>query len=421
MCYYMQRGDNMSKKKGNVNTYKKPSKFWYGIFYVICKFISWFGFNLKIEKNEIKDKKGPYLLLANHESVIDFINLCAASKHRHHFVMSNSFYQSMGRIITPIISQVRAIPKQQFQTSFTDLKQMRRVINNNMPLVLYPAGLMSENGNSTPIPKGTAKAVKWFNVDVYVAITQGSYLTKPKWGKKYRRGKIKMSITKLLDIEQINQMTEEEISTLLSNTLDFDSYENQEKNMIVHKGSENIKGLENVLYICPKCKQEFTMIYKDKKIRCSNCDNAASADKYGFLIQEKEGDVIYKHPSKWAKFIEQSIYDQIKNTDNYTLNCHGKLQMVNYKKHRFDYVGEASVTLNCDEFIMNATINGQEVEKHIPHHEMFLLPFTPGKCFELQDGNDIYRIVLDDGRVACKWMHTLKMFYKIRHEKKDEN
>ena len=62
-----------------------------------------------------------------------------------------------------------------------------------------------------------------------------------------------------------------------------------------------------------------------------------------------------------------------------------------------------------------------EIEKHIPHHEMFLLPFTPGKCFELQDGNDIYRVVLDDGKVACKWMHALKMFYNIRHEKKDEN
>ena len=39
------------------------------------KLIAKFKFNLKIEKNEIKKLKGSYVVIANHESSIDFINM----------------------------------------------------------------------------------------------------------------------------------------------------------------------------------------------------------------------------------------------------------------------------------------------------------------------------------------------------------
>jgi len=71
--------------------------------------------------------------------------------------------------INPILKKCGVIPKQQFQTAMEDLKKMKAVIDNNMPLVIYPAGLMSEDGIATKIPKGTGKLLKWFNCDVYVA------------------------------------------------------------------------------------------------------------------------------------------------------------------------------------------------------------------------------------------------------------
>ena len=76
------------------------------------------------------------------------------------------------------------IPKQQFQTTVTDMKNMKAVVEAGQPLVIYPAGLMCEDGLSTPVPKATYKFLKWMNVDVYMARTEGSYFVMPKWSKK---------------------------------------------------------------------------------------------------------------------------------------------------------------------------------------------------------------------------------------------
>ena len=54
--------------------------------------------------------------------------------------------------------------------------------------------MMSEDGASTPIPLATGKSLKWLGQDVYVAYVEGSYLTNPKWGRKWRKGQINIDI-----------------------------------------------------------------------------------------------------------------------------------------------------------------------------------------------------------------------------------
>ena len=111
-------------KNQGMNKYRKPNAFLYFLFRLVSKIISIFFFNLKIERNELKKVKGPYVIIANHESIIDFICLANVNKNRHHFVLSNSFYNSIN--IKFIFDGIRAIPKQQFQTTPTDLKLMKR-------------------------------------------------------------------------------------------------------------------------------------------------------------------------------------------------------------------------------------------------------------------------------------------------------
>ena len=155
-------------KKGK-NKFKIPNFLIYGILQLASKLISKFEFNLKIEKNEIKKLKGPYVVIANHESSIDFINMVCATNKRITFVISNSFYQSLK--IHKLIKMAGVIAKQQFQTNPSDLKKMKEAISAKRPLVIYPAGLMTANGVATPIPEATGKFIKWLGVDVYVAKT----------------------------------------------------------------------------------------------------------------------------------------------------------------------------------------------------------------------------------------------------------
>ncbi len=401
----------MKKIKGK---FKKPSFFVYGIFYCIAKIISKWKFNLEIKRNEIKKAKGPYVVIANHESSIDFINLAACTKHRLSFVISNSFYNSLK--VNPLLKACGVIPKQQFQTNPGDMKKMKYVVNNNGKLVIYPAGLMTENGMSTPMPASTAKFLKWIDVDIYVAYTEGSYLTNPKWGKGFRKGKITLDIYKLLTKEQLEEYSIEQLSELINKKLNFDAYENQEKNMVLYKKGNNINGLQNVIYWCPKCNKEFTYeVTSNDTIKCSHCGNEVYLDNYGFLNVKTAEDKCYKHVSEWSKKIYDNLYEVIKNDLNITLQTTCTFKMLNYRKHQFEEVCKGTIILNKDKFILNGDFNGiQTIEVLIKTLPM--LPFKPGVHLEVQDGNIIYRCCFDDGKLVTKWINALKIFYDLNNK-----
>lgn len=406
-------------KKEKANRIKKPNAFMYFLFKSISLFVSKFMFNLKIKRNEIKYNKGPFVVIANHESFIDFINLVVCNKHRMTFVVSNSFYNSMK--IHPLIKACCPIPKQQFQTSITDLKNMKHVIDSNRPLAIYPAGLMSDNGISTYIPKGTGKLLKWLNCDVYLAKTEGSYLTNPKWGRcGFRKGKITLDIFKLISKDELSSYSNESLQELVEEKLYYNAYEDQEINMIEYKKGDNIEGLENVLFKCLKCDCEFTHKILNKNVMvCSKCNNMVVADKYGFLNKVEDDDIVLKKVSDWSLKIENDIFQEILLDEEFIIKDSAKIQMINFKKHQFVDVGKCNISLSRKGFELKGTLNGEVFAETISTKEFIVLPFSPGKHFEIQKGSNIYRIILSNPSHVSKWMIVLKNLYKIHHMQKE--
>ena len=71
---------------------------------------------------------------------------------------------------------------------------MKAVVEEKGILVIYPAGLMCEDGLSTPIPNATFRFLQWMHADVYMAKTYGTYFCTPKWSKKRRRGRTYLDV-----------------------------------------------------------------------------------------------------------------------------------------------------------------------------------------------------------------------------------
>lgn len=381
---------------------------------MVWRIISKTKFNLKIKRNELKNVKESYVVIANHESSIDFMTLAAAVNRRLNFVISNSYYQTIK--IKPLLDAVGVIPKQQFQTTVNDMKKMKDVTNHNRSIAIYPAGLMSDNGISTPMASSTGKFLKWLDRDVYVAYSTGSYLTNPKWSKIKRKGRIELDIYKLFSKEQLHNLSNEEVQNIIEEKLYYNAYENQEKLMVKYKNGDNIVGLENVIYKCPKCGKEFTIYTNgNNQLICKECGNTVIADKYGFL--HPVGDsVCYKHPSDWNEKIAEELFEEIKNNSNYFLESDAEICMIDYKKQKFVNVGNANIKLSRDGFTVDGIIAGSNFHNTFSTRHFEILPFKPGIFLELQDGMNIYRIYLKDGRHVCKWMIALKCLYKINNE-----
>lgn len=393
----------------------KRSAFCYGLVRFLSLFPSKFFFKNRVLRNELKGKKGPIVVLANHQAALDFVNLIHRTREPMSFVISKSFYQLLP---APwFVSRLGLIPKQQFQTSIKDITAMKHAIADGEIMVLYPAGLMCEDGVSTPIPATTYKFIQWIGADVYVARSLGTYFCSPKWatGKKKRPGNTYIDIFKLFDKDELSSLSIEEIKKSADDALLFDAYREQEELKVKFNGGNDVRGLENVLYLCPNCKSEFT-IFADKKdtLRCSCCGYAEQSDELGLLHKISEVGEEIRYVSDWNKMIHDYERERIEGGMD-TLSSLATIQSANLKKRKYEDIGRGEVTLHPTHFHLHGYIRGESVDVDVPISNFASLPFSPGKHFEIQHGDDIYRCLPDDKLIVTKFINRVKIFYELNH------
>lgn len=403
----------MKKKKTHSMLIYRPLRF-------IAKLYTRRNFKTVTLRNEIRDAEGPYVVIANHQCATDFMYMLAVkTKTPVSLVISDAFYRTCP--VKKQMDKVGVIPKQQFQTLPGDVKRMKKVISDGGALVIYPAGLMCEDGVSTPIPDGTYKFLKWLKADIYVARISGSYFVKPKWSKKTRPGKTFLDIYKLYDKEKLAADDVDRVKERVSEALAFDAYREQEKNMVKYAGGDDIEGLEHVLYACPNCGAEYSVHVKDRNvIACSECGYTESCDEYGFLRLVGDVGKEIRYVSDWNACILEHLKEEIAADPNYSLSEHAAVQVIDDKKCKFVDAGEATLSLNRERIALDGVIGGEHVRIEVPTDSFASLPFVPGERLELQNGNDIYRLILDDGKKVMKLVNAVKLFYLLARQEKSE-
>lgn len=391
--------------------YKKPNLIVYRLAQFLSWVLAWAVFRRRVLRNEIRDAKGPFVVIANHQCKLDFVNLIGLCPRPMTFVISKSFYSTLP--IGPLLDKMGVIPKQQFQTTVKDMKRMKAVINNGAPLVLYPAGLMCEDGLSTPIPRATYKFLKWLDADVYVARTSGAYFAMPKWSARIRPGRTNMDVYKLFTREELASLSEEDIRRKTDEALLFDAYREQEQLRECY--DDDVQGLENVLYVCPHCRKEFTIGVRNRNtLVCGHCGYEQVSDRMGFLRNCGTVGPEIRYVSDWSRLTYGQVQQELREEPMLQLCAGVQIQMVDPKRHKFCPVGRGELTLCDGEFRFRGEIQGEPTELTLPVSHIPILPFAPGQYLEIQNGDTIYRCVPDEGRLVMKFINMVKCFYEMR-------
>lgn len=397
------------KKKKKVKLI--PNKFMYMLARIGAGAVSKFLYKRKFMRNEIKNIKGPAIILANHESALDFVNLINATRAKMNFVVSNSFYNTL-----PIREAMRGagvIPKNQFQTNMHDIGRMREVIRNNGILVMYPAGLMCEDGISTPIPEPTYRFVQWLAADVYIARSYGTYFCKPKWAKKTRPGRTYIDIYKLCNKDELVSMSADDFRLMCESALLFDAYREQEELLVKYKGGDNLEGLENILYVCPCCRSEHKIVTEGNTIRCVECGYEEYSDEYGFLHKRSGCGAEMRYVSDWNGFAVTVMSEKINTGAFQGLYSKAKIYTIDYKKKKYVESGEGELTLKDAALRLVGVVKGEPVDITTPASHFPSLPFKPGVNIDFQHGGEIYRLELEDGRLCMEFINAIKYYYQM--------
>lgn len=264
---------------------------------------------LKITKIGMEPlKKEPYLLLCNHNSFYDFkVAMRAVVPRRATYVVAvDGFIDREG-----LMRMVGCFGKRKFINDITVVKQIKRSIHELKHIcMVYPEARYSHVGTTAILPESLGKLVKLLKTPVATLITHGNHLIQPAWDLRKRKVAPTATMTYLLTIEEIEQLSAQEINARLVEAFRYDDYAWQKANKIVIGEKWRAEGLEAVLYQCPNCKKEGQMSTKDSFITCNNCHKSWQMDEYG-VLKATTGETEFSHIPDWYEWQRQQVKEEV--------------------------------------------------------------------------------------------------------------
>ena len=257
-------------------------------------------FNIEAEKLSLKP---PYIALANHTSDYDGLFIAQSIKPPFHFVMSDHVAS------LPVIGKladfsVAPIPMNMSgKIELGTLKDIFSVLKQNASVCVFQEGNKSCAGENVFTEESIAKLVKKANVPLVLFRTEGGYFSNPRWANQpVRKGKVSIKIAKILTVEEMDTLTNEELYKIIVNETKVNAYELQEKRPIAYKGKRLAEGFEHIFYMCPHCNSIATIISNNNTISCTNCHSKWNYTEYGYLEGEH-----FSRLNDWDKWQKEQL------------------------------------------------------------------------------------------------------------------
>ena len=157
-----------------------------------------------------------------------------------------------------------------------------------------------------------------------------------------------LSITKVLDKEQVKKLSSEEILEAIKQAMTYDEYERQRKDRIEYRGKALAESIEKVIYKCPNCMAVDSFTSKGNEFWCTECSKKYSIDKYGFIHGSDKFDDLHK----WNVW-QESFIDEIYESNMPFISKDVKLSIVN---------GNRTKRLKCDFILEKEKISLGDIE-----------------------------------------------------------
>ncbi len=281
------------------------------------------------------------------------------------------------------------IPKKLYQADQRSVMDMLKVLKMGGSLLIFPEGIQATSGSMHPIFAGTSKLIKKAGVPVVLCKSYGSYLIRPRYRRHDNKGHQEYHYEILFTEQDLKEMSLEEIDARLLERFRFNDFEwnkTARNKYTGGKGEPLAKGIDSVLYYCPKCKQEFTLETEGDKIICRNCGNTVVLNEYYDLVPETESDHMpYSSIDEWFKHQRKLVSEEVKNEFSCSYECDMyDFRMDKLYKDPYCCCGEGVVTITNTQIRYKGTRFGENVDMS------FDIKSIPSFVFFPSQDNDFY-------------------------------
>ncbi|MDD4080198.1 MAG: lysophospholipid acyltransferase family protein [Eubacteriales bacterium] len=257
---------------------------------LVAPYFVW-RFNLMAEK---EDPKGPFLLLANHVTELDFALVGAAFKSPLVFVIGDTLLRApvLGWLLEALFG---AIAKHKGIADTGTAMGILRRLRGGQNVCLFPEGNTCFDGRTGPFSDATGGLARAVGATLITYRITGAHLALPRWGKGIRRGLVVGELVGIYSHETLINMTPVEVNALIARDLAVDAFKDQEANPVAYRRKSLAQRLEHALYWCPACGEMGQITSRDNTVICLHCGLKAVFGPYGAF----EGGKPFKNPAQW--------------------------------------------------------------------------------------------------------------------------
>jgi len=405
----------MPEKKGAI--VPKPNAF---LYYTVCFFAGLYFrwvLGLRVDNSAIKGIKPPFFVIAGHTSWLDFYTVTIALfPGRMNYIAAYNLFRDP--VLKFLLGLMGVISKNQFTRDNQAILKMKYAISAGRIVAIFPHGCLSNEGRPGGFAAPSiAKLITTFKIPVVAVKINGGYLTRPRWTKRTRRGRIEATVTRLFTSEELGTLSTDVVYRRLIVAIDFDDYRWQRNHNVTFRGSHLAEGAELVLYKCPKCNAEFGLRSKGNRLFCLGCGNEAVMNNKLFFEPGRSDSSVFDGFDNWYDFQQESLLAEIHATD-FRLTAATSLQWNEPGKYGYQHMGHGTLSLTRESLIYEGNVFEKTETLFFDMKDVLMVPFAAGEYFEIANGSDLRRFVLDDVRMMMKWVLAIRLIRDEYYEKK---
>ena len=253
---------------------KKERKLTFALIRPVIRFVAWAGFGASTKTYR---QKGPYLVLANHSSVVDAMLVGVAFREPLHVVASAATINGsaaghvLRAIADPIVINKTAMDLQAIRTMFAEAKMGHSI-------ALFPEGTITVDGSPSPVDVSVAKLAKQLRLPIALYRIEGGYFRKPKWARHMRRSRIRGRLVEVISPEEATAMPLEDLYARIMAVVGYDPF-TQPNDLPTPHAKRMAEGIERLVYYCPTCGEKGDFVAKGNTFRCSHCGAQYAIDE----------------------------------------------------------------------------------------------------------------------------------------------
>jgi len=143
---------------------------------------------IRVEGRENVPASGPFLLIANHQSILDPIIIQTRIRRPlHTLTKSTQFAAQPFRWLLP---RILALPTRRYRVDPQVVRMILRRLGEGEGVGIYVEGERSWDARLQPFRRGTVRVILRSGVPVIPCGIQGSYDVWPRWSRRPRRGEV---------------------------------------------------------------------------------------------------------------------------------------------------------------------------------------------------------------------------------------